>query len=70
MIQMISHKEILHKDMKGKTTRKESYCKFLATKEYLEMKSIAQRNRILKLEFSFLLYFCSIHFHQNNDIPF
>ena len=39
--------------IKGRTTQTECYCKFSSTTEYLEMKSIAQRNKIIKLEFSF-----------------
>ena len=56
--------------MKGKTTRKECFCKFLAIKEYHYAKSTAQHNKTLELKFFFSLYFCSILSHQDNDIPF
>ena len=39
--------------MKEKMTRKEYCCKFLANKEYFDVKSTAQRYKILELDFPF-----------------
>ena len=59
-IQRISLESTNNQYLTEKTIRKECNVQFLATEEYFDGKNPAQRKRILPLEFSFLLYLCSI----------